>query len=55
MTEIINLELEGTWNVQVNLGNWRGAVQIPKAMLPDAYEANKKVLDLAMDWVKENE
>ena len=43
------------WNVWVQLGNWRGAVQIPKALKPDAYDANKKVLDLAMDWVKENE
>ena len=43
------------WNVWVQLGNWRGAVQLPKALIPDAYEANKKVLDLAMDWVKENE
>ncbi len=43
------------WTVWVQLGNWRGAVQIPKALIPDAYDANKKVLDLAGDWVKENE
>ena len=55
MTEIINLELEGTWNVQVNLGNWRGAVEIPKALIPDAYDANQKVIDLVKNWVKENE
>ncbi len=46
---------EEVWNVWVQLGNWRGAVQIPKALIPDAYDANKKVLDLAGDWVKENE
>tara|TARA_B100001250_G_scaffold360894_1_gene338674 strand:- start:371 stop:571 length:201 start_codon:yes stop_codon:yes gene_type:complete len=55
MTEIINLELEGTWNVQVSLGNWRGAVEIPKALIPDAYDANQKVIDLVKNWVKENE
>ena len=52
MTIIINLELEGTWDVRIQLGGWVGTVKIPKELIPEARDANQKVIDLAWDWVK---
>ena len=51
MTEIINLELEGTWNVRVQLGAWVGTIVIPKALEPVARDAHQRVLDAAWKWV----
>ncbi len=43
------------WNIQISLGNWRGSVQVPKSLIPEAYDANQKIIDLAWDWVEANE
>ncbi len=47
--------MSDSWNIQICLGNWRGSVQIPKSVIPDAYDANQKVIDLAWDWVNEQQ
>lgn len=51
MAKIINLELEGTWDVRVQLGNWVGVIKIPKTLVPEARDANQKIIDLGWDWV----
>ena len=47
--------MSDSWNISITLGNWRGSVQIPKSVIPDAYDANQKVIDLPWDWVEEQE
>ena len=47
--------MSDSWNIKICLGNWRGSVQIPKSVIPDAYDANQKVIDLAWDWVNEQQ
>lgn len=42
-----------TWNVRVSLGNWTGWVKVPKALVPDAHDANQCVIDAGSEFVKE--